>query len=57
MLRSATIQDASAIAAIYAPYVRDGTRSFESVAPDAAEMARRIERTLKTHPWLVAEDD
>ncbi len=57
MLRSATTRDASAIAAIYAPFVQAGTRSFESVAPDAAEMARRLERTLKTHPWIVAEDD
>jgi len=57
MLRSATIRDASAIAAIYAPFVHHGTRSFESTAPDATEMTLRIERTLKTHPWIVAEDD
>ena len=57
MLRPATSRDASALAAIYAPFVEGGTVSFESIAPDAAEMARRIERTLQKHPWLVAEDD
>jgi L-amino acid N-acyltransferase YncA len=27
------------------------------VAPDAAEMAARIARNQKTHPWLVGEED
>ncbi len=56
MFRPATAQDATAITAIYAPFVEVGVTSFESTPPDAAEMARRIERTLKTHPWIVAED-
>jgi phosphinothricin acetyltransferase len=29
--------------------------SFEEAAPNEAEMADRIARTLSTHPWLVAE--
>ncbi|MAD20108.1 MAG: GNAT family N-acetyltransferase [Planctomycetaceae bacterium] len=57
MLRRATSRDGSAVAAIYAPFVEHGTTSFESVAPDAAEMTRRIERTVETHPWLVDEDE
>ena len=57
MLRPATSRDASAIATIYAPFVESGTVSFDSTAPDAAEMTGRIERTQQTHPWLVAEDD
>ena len=48
--------DAGACAAIYAPYVTDTAISLEEVAPTAAEMAARIERTSKTHPWLVAEE-
>lgn len=57
MFRSATIRDASAIAAIYTPFVQNGTTSFESSPPNAVEMSRRIERTLKTHPWIVAEGE
>jgi phosphinothricin acetyltransferase len=46
----------AACAAIYASQVEGGAVSFEEVAPDAAEMAARIERTQTTHPWLVAVD-
>lgn len=45
-------RDAAACAAIYAPHVTDGVASFELVAPDAAEMARRMEAA---HVWLVHE--
>jgi L-amino acid N-acyltransferase YncA len=55
-LRVATPDDAEAIAAIYAPFVRDTVISFETAVPDTAEMARRITSTLETHPWLVAEE-
>lgn len=47
--------DAAACAAIYAPHVEDGPVSFEERAPNATELAERIERTSVTHPWLVAE--
>ena len=50
-------RDAGAIADIYARSVTDGVASFEEVAPDAAEMARRIRTTLERTPWLVAEVD
>jgi L-amino acid N-acyltransferase YncA len=49
-------RDAAATAAIYRPLVEKSHTSFEAVAPDAVEMASRIERTLRIHPWLVAED-
>lgn len=48
-------RDAAACAAIYAPHVEDGPVSFEESAPDAAEMAARIERYGASHAWLVAE--
>jgi L-amino acid N-acyltransferase YncA len=48
-------RDAAACAAIYAPHVANAATSFEERAPDAAELARRIERIAATHPWLVAE--
>ncbi len=46
--------DVPAIAAIYAPVVRDTWISFEETPPDHAEMRSRIARTLRTHPWLVS---
>jgi phosphinothricin acetyltransferase len=49
-------RDAEACAAIYAPYVRDTPISLEQAVPTPAEMAARIQRTSKTHPWLVAEN-
>ena len=54
-VRLASVNDAAGIAAIYRPYVEDSRISFEEKAPDAAEMARRIESEL--YPWLVAEED
>lgn len=54
-IRIASAADAPSLAAIYAPIVRETVISFESVPPDAAEMARRVESVLPTHPWLVLE--
>lgn len=50
-------RDAAACAAIYAPFVTDGVASFEEIAPDAAEFARRITSISARFPWLVAEED
>jgi phosphinothricin acetyltransferase len=55
MIRGADAQrDAAACAAIYAPHVEDGPTSFEERAPDAAELADRMEGS---HAWLVAEEE
>lgn len=56
-IRPATAADAGGVCTIYAPIVASTTISFESVAPDAAEMARRIETASETHAWLVAEGE
>lgn len=56
-IRLACDSDAAAIAAIYAPIVRDTVISFESEPPGAAEMAERIRATLAFAPWLVCEVD
>jgi len=56
VIRLATSADAEAILAIYRPIVRDTVISFELEAPDAAEIARRVEGTLAKYPWLVYED-
>lgn len=48
-------RDAAACAAIYAPHVEGSPVSFEERAPDAGELAARIERYGTSHAWLVAE--
>jgi len=54
-IRTAGEMDPAAVAAIYAPYVRDTAISFETEPPSTATMAQRIIGTLETHPWLVAD--
>lgn len=56
-IRRATADDAAAIASIYAPYVTDHPVSFETEAPDAAEIGRRIAEGGALYPWLVAVDE
>jgi L-amino acid N-acyltransferase YncA len=48
-------RDGIACAEIYAPYVLHTAISFEEVPPTPEEMAGRIERIARSHPWLVAE--
>jgi len=55
-LRAAVPEDAPAIAAIYAPFVRDTTISFETDSPDAKEIARRMVSS-PLYPWIVAVDE
>ncbi|TQM06135.1 GNAT family N-acetyltransferase [Pseudonocardia kunmingensis] len=55
-VRAATVEDAAACAAIYAPYVTDTAITFEADPPTAAEMAERIAAAARTHAWLALED-
>jgi len=55
-IRTATVADAAAITAIYAPIVADTGISFELEPPSPDEMRGRIAKTLETLPWLVSED-
>jgi phosphinothricin acetyltransferase len=55
-VRAAKPEDAPRIAAIYRPIVERTAISFEDKAPSQSEMAQRIETTLRTYPWLVAEE-
>jgi phosphinothricin acetyltransferase len=55
-VRAATADDAAAIAAIYAPYVTGTVVSFETEAPGAKEIARRMADGDGHYPWLVACD-
>lgn len=55
-IRPATLQDAEAVAAIYAHYVLTTTHNFEFEPPDAAEIARRMSAVFDASlPYLVAE--
>lgn len=53
-VREAVLQDAAALAGLYAPYVTGTAVSFEEQPPTAAEMAARMTASPRL-PWLVAE--
>jgi L-amino acid N-acyltransferase YncA len=55
-IRPATLADCARIAEIYAPAVTHGTTSFELVAPDADEIARRMHAVTEAgYPYLAAD--
>ena len=56
-LRQATLADAEAIAAIYAPIVQNTFISFETEPASPDEMRSRIAKSLERHCWLVSEDE
>jgi phosphinothricin acetyltransferase len=55
MIRLANGNDATAVAAIYRPYVTESAISFEDEPPTTEAMADRIASTVG--PWLVLERD
>lgn len=55
MIRLATGRDGAAVAGIYDPFARASPITFETDPPGPAEMQRRIETTLQSHPWLIYE--
>ncbi|MBQ2854865.1 MAG: N-acetyltransferase [Oscillospiraceae bacterium] len=57
MLRIATEADVPAILAIYAPYVRNTTITFEYDVPSEAEFLDRFRRITREFPWLVWEEN
>src|ERR1041385_7486943 len=56
-IRIASVADAEAVAAIYAPIVSETAISFEWVPPTVEEFRVRIAKTLTKYAWLVATDD
>ncbi|HFI0037232.1 TPA: N-acetyltransferase family protein [Streptococcus suis] len=54
-IRSAQIEDAADLVAIYAPYVETTAITFETQVPTVADFASRINKTLEKFPYLVAE--
>ena len=55
LVRPATVADAAACRAIYAPFVTDSWVSFELKVPTVAEMQSRIVTNSMSHCWLVVE--
>ena len=56
-IRMAGLEDAAALLAIYAPYVRETAITFEYDVPSEKEFAGRIAHTLEKFPYLVEEND
>lgn len=56
IVRLASPSDAPGVQAIYAPYVRDTSVSFETEPPTVADVAERIAAAGARYPWLVADD-
>ncbi|HFI0234504.1 TPA: N-acetyltransferase family protein [Streptococcus suis] len=56
-IRSARIEDAADLVAIYAPYVENTAITFETQVPTVSEFASRIEKTLGNFPYLVAVEE
>lgn len=54
-IRPAVPEDAPALLAIYAPYVRETAVTFEYEIPTPEEFAGRIRRTLERYPYLTAQ--
>lgn len=55
-IRPARADDAGELAEIYAHHVLHGTATFETEAPDSAEMGARLAKVMGAGaPWLVAE--
>jgi L-amino acid N-acyltransferase YncA len=57
MIRLAKPSDAAAILAIYAPYIRDTSITFETDIPTVDDFENRIGSYLENWPWLVYEKD
>lgn len=56
-IRLAAAEDAEAILAVYAPYVRNTAITFEYEVPEADTFRARVEKTLRNYPYLAAEED
>ncbi len=51
------VRDAEPCRAIYAHFVEHTAVSFETEPPTTAEMRERIRSAVRSHAWLVADDD
>ena len=56
-IRTAAMDDAAALLAIYAPYVKGTAITFEYEVPSLEEFQGRIAHTLQRYPYIVAVED
>lgn len=56
MIRTASVEDAEAIHAIYVPAVDETAITFETERPGVEVMRQRILTRLQHYPWLVWEE-
>jgi L-amino acid N-acyltransferase YncA len=56
-IRPVSVADATAICAIYNPYVQNTVITFEQLQVPKTEMQKRIQEYSTLYPWLVAEAD
>lgn len=54
-IRTARLSDADELLNIYAPYVQETSVSFEYEVPSLEEFKKRMEKTQKVYPYLVAQ--
>ena len=57
IIRDATLSDAEAMLAIYAPYVEQTAITFEYDVPTLDDFRQRIKKIQEKYPWIVAEED
>ena len=57
VIRPATLNDATAVCAIYNHYIEHSTITFEEVLLQPNEMRGRMEKVMAGYPWFVAEVD
>jgi L-amino acid N-acyltransferase YncA len=56
-IRLVSLSDGQQVRDIYAPFCEHTPVSFETQAPTAEEMCDRIAKILRSHPWLVYENE
>ncbi|HEX8196017.1 MAG TPA: arsinothricin resistance N-acetyltransferase ArsN1 family B [Pyrinomonadaceae bacterium] len=56
-IRTANLEDAAAIAAIYNFYVESSHSTFEIETVNESEMRRRVSEILENYPFLVGEEN
>lgn len=56
-IRTAAVDDAAALLAIYAPYVEQTAITFEYEVPSLEEFQGRIAHTLRRYPYIVAVEN
>ena len=56
MIRTATLEDSSEIAAIYNYYIQNHIATFEEEPVGVAEITARMQKVQPAMPWIVYED-